>query len=154
MRHLPPEEYKKEKVRLEAKGVNRDSVRINKYESMIKKGWAGHIQKGILKQIKDGTNTTRKETEGDNMTKGEQATMANAYEPSHATTANPYNTQAMRDVSSGKSGDVGNAKAGDKVYNPKSNTRKSVQTAVEKRRKATQANQRAGSLDRMKSRIF
>jgi hypothetical protein len=60
----------------------------------------------------------------------------------------------MRDVAGGKSGDIGNAKAGDKVYNPKSNTRKSVQGAMEKQRKAEKSNNRPGSLSGMKPRIF
>jgi hypothetical protein len=201
---------------LDAKGINKKSVKIRMYDAQMKKGWGDHLVANTLRNLKAGTNSSRRSADnpmgrggeqelisglwsgddrtgltpekqerldqslayrekhpqwnsaamalrnphfneqqkGNDMTKGEQASLANAYEPSHATSSNPYNTQATRDVSAGKSGDIGNAKAGDKVYNPKSNTRKSVQTAVEKRRKATQANQRAGSLDRMKSRIF
>ncbi len=69
------------------------------------------------------------------MTRGVLETMANAYEPSYLTTSSPFNTQATRDVAAGKSGIVGNAKAGDKVYNPKTKVRTKIQQKLDKRNK-------------------
>ena len=77
----------------------------------------------------------RKEREDDRPTAGLLASAANAYEPSHSTLSSPYNTQAMRDVSGGKSGIVGNVKAGDKVYNPETPIRNKIAQKLEKRHK-------------------
>jgi hypothetical protein len=70
------------------------------------------------------------------ISKGLIATQANAYEASNFTTTNPFNTQATRDVASGKSGVVGNSKAGDKVYNPNTKIRNKITKKLEARRKA------------------
>jgi hypothetical protein len=88
------------------------------------------------------------------MNKREQNSMANAYEPGLIATQNPYNTQATRDVAEGKSGVVGNVKAGESVYNPKSKTRTAVDKAVNTRRKAQISQKRERGLDRAKSRLF
>jgi len=63
------------------------------------------------------------------------STQANAYEASHFTKSNPFNTQSTRDVASGKSGVIGNAKAGDKVYNPDTAIRKKIVKKLAERRK-------------------
>jgi hypothetical protein len=67
------------------------------------------------------------------ISKGLLNTAVNAYEPSHSTLSNPYNTQATRDVGAGKSGIVGNAKAGDKVYNPKTTLRSKLAQKLKKK---------------------
>jgi hypothetical protein len=70
------------------------------------------------------------------VSKGLIATQANAYEPSNFTKSNPFNTQATRDVASGKSGVIGNAKAGDKVYNPNTKVRTKITKKLAERKKA------------------
>jgi hypothetical protein len=69
------------------------------------------------------------------MTKGDLNTLANPYEAGLFTKQNPFNTQATRDVAAGKSGIVGNTKAGDKVYNPKTPVRTKVGAKLKARRK-------------------
>jgi hypothetical protein len=69
------------------------------------------------------------------ISKGLISTQANAYEPSHFTTSNPLNTQSTRDVAGGKSGVIGNSKAGDKVYNPDTSVRKKIVKKLAARRK-------------------
>ena len=83
--------------------------------------------------------------------KGELETHANAYTPGLFTSGNAFNTQATRDVANGKSGTIGNTKAGDAVYNPKSKARLAVEKAVSKRIKH-QAKQ-AKHADRNASRL-
>ena len=73
------------------------------------------------------------------VTQGLISTQANAYEPSHFTTSNPFNTQSTRDVAGGKKGIVGNAKAGDKVYNPKTKVRTKIAKKLAERKKAMDA---------------
>ncbi len=90
----------------------------------------------------------------DKMTKGEAASMANEYEPSLFTTQNSFNTQATRDVASRKSGVVGNARAGNAVYNPKSNTRTAVSKLIKSRGQKLTASRKARSLDRATERMF
>jgi hypothetical protein len=89
-----------------------------------------------------------------NMTKGEEASMANAYEPSLFTSTNSFNTQATRDVAGGKGGLVGNAKAGAAVYDPKSNTRTKVAKAIKSRGQKLTSDRKARGLDRAKERLF
>jgi hypothetical protein len=76
-----------------------------------------------------------KEQEDDRISKGLLETAANAYEPSYATLSSPYNTQATREVAAGKSGIVGNTKAGDKVYNPDTAVRKKISQKIKQRHK-------------------
>jgi hypothetical protein len=85
-----------------------------------------------------------KEQEEDRISKGLLGTAANAYEPSYATLSSPYNTQATRDVSAGKSGIVGNTKAGDKVYNPNTAVRKKISQKIKKRYKSFVKEQKRG----------
>jgi hypothetical protein len=73
------------------------------------------------------------------VTKGLIDTQANAYEPSYFTKSNPFNTQATRDVAGGKKGVIGNARAGDKVYNPKTKVRSKIAKKLAERRKAMEA---------------
>lgn len=68
-------------------------------------------------------------------TRGILESLTNAYEPSHSTLSSPYNTQATRDVCAGKSGLIGNAKAGDKVYDPNSKVRKAISKKMAARNK-------------------
>lgn len=76
--------------------------------------------------------------EDNRITRGILATAANPYESSYATLSNPYNTQATRDVAAGKSGIVGNTKAGDKVYNPNTKVRNKIGDRLKKRHKELQ----------------
>lgn len=100
------------------------------------------------------TGTTSREDIYNNMTKGEASSMANAYEPSLFTSQNSFNTQSTRDVASGKKGTVGNVKAGDSVYNPKSSTRKRVSKSIRSRGQKLTASRKATTLDRATERMF
>jgi hypothetical protein len=79
-----------------------------------------------------------KEKDDDRISEGILSTAANPYEASNNTLGDPFNTQATRDVSAGKSGLVGNAKAGDKVYNPDTSIRKKIGEKLKKRHKRFQ----------------
>jgi hypothetical protein len=82
-------------------------------------------------------------------TKAEASIIANPYEASQSTIAAPYNTAATRANSAGQSGIIGNTKAGDKVYNPKTAVREKVQ----KRMTARRNQKRQTVLTRAKERI-
>jgi hypothetical protein len=82
-------------------------------------------------------------------TKVEQSIIANPYEASAGTIDAPYNTAATRAVSAGESGDIGNKKAGDKVYNPKTTIRNKIQQRMVARRNQKRQN----VLSRSKERI-
>ena len=79
-------------------------------------------------------------------TKGILESAANAYEPSFHTISNPFNTQATRDVAQGKPGIIGNAKAGDKVYNPNTKVRNAITQRLEKRFKSFKKESKSGAL--------
>jgi hypothetical protein len=82
-------------------------------------------------------------------TKAEASIIANPYEASHSTIEAPYNTAATRAVSGGQSGIIGNTKAGDKVYNPKTTIRNKIQQRMTARRNQ----KRQTILTRSKERI-
>jgi hypothetical protein len=82
-------------------------------------------------------------------TKVEQSIIANPYEASAGTIDAPYNTAATRANSAGDSGDIGNKKAGDKVYNPKTTIRNKIQQRMVARRNQKRQN----VLSRSKERI-
>jgi hypothetical protein len=82
-------------------------------------------------------------------TKVEQAIIANPYEASAGTIDAPFNTAATRANSGGESGDIGNQKAGDKVYNPKTTIRNKIQQRMVARRNQKRQN----VLSRSKERI-
>lgn len=98
--------------------------------------------------------TTSREDIYKNMNKAEASSMANAYEPGLFTTGNAFNTQATRDVGGGTSGLIGNEKAGNAVYNPKSNTRTAVSKLIKSRGQKLTESRKAQGLDRAKERLF
>jgi hypothetical protein len=115
---------------------------------------AATIDPQVFKEMSRNFRGPKSKGDSKSATKGEQATMANAYEPSISPTASPFDTQATRDVASQKSGIIGNAGGGDAVYNPKSKLRTKLQSSLDKRRKANEANKKSNLLDRAKERLF